>query len=107
MLRGARWTGAVVTSVMVGAILYGFLAGSFGEEGGRILDLAWGRVTLIDLYSGLALIGAWIAWRERSIARTAPWLVGLVGLGSLAAGAYVLMAAIRSNSTEEFFSGRR
>ncbi|NND84940.1 MAG: DUF1475 family protein [Acidimicrobiia bacterium] len=107
MVHGARWAGAVVTAGMVGAILYGFLAGSFGEEGGQILDLAWGRVTLIDLYLGLTLIGTWIAWRERSIARTFPWIVGLVGLGSLAAGAYVLLAALRSNSKEEFFFGSR
>ena len=107
MVQGARWAGAVVTAGMVGAILYGFLAGSFGEEGGQILDLAWGRVTLIDLYLGLTLLGTWIAWRERSIARTFPWIVGLVGLGSLAGGAYVLLAALRSNSEEEFFFGSR
>ena len=107
MVRGALWAGAVVTAGMVGAILYGFLAGSFGDEGGQLLDLAWGRVTLIDLYLGLSLIGTWIAWRERSIARTFPWIVGLVGLGSLAAGLYVLVAAIRADSTEDFFLGAR
>ena len=107
MVRGALWAGAVVTAGMIGAILYGFLAGSFGDEGGQILDLAWGRVTLIDLYLGLSLIGTWIAWRERSIARTFPWFVGLVGLGSLAAGAYVLLAALRAKTPEDFFFGNR
>ena len=105
MVRGATWAGAVVTAGMVGAIVYGFLAGSFGDEGGQILDLAWGRVTLIDLYLGLGLFAAWIAWRERSVARTFPWLVGLVGLGSLAAGLYVLLAAVRSETKEDFFFG--
>ena len=107
MVRGALWAGAIVTAGMIGAIAYGFLAGSFGDEGGQILELAWGRVTLIDLYLGLGLIGTWIAWRERSVARTFPWLVGLVGLGSLAAGAYVALAALRSNTAEDFFFGRR
>ena len=107
MVRGAMWAGAVVTAGMIGAILYGFLAGSFGDEGGQILDLAWGRVTLIDLYLGLSLFGTWIGWRERSILRTFPWIVGLIGLGSLAAGAYVLLAAVRSETKEDFFFGTR
>lgn len=107
MVRGAMWAGAVVTAGMIGAILYGFLAGSFGDEGGQILDLAWGRVTLIDLYLGLSLFGTWIGWRERSILRTFPWIVGLVGLGSLAAGLYVLLAATRSETKEDFFFGTR
>ena len=107
MVRGAMWAGAVVTAGMIGAVLYGFLAGSFGDEGGQILDLAWGRVTLIDLYLGLSLIGTWIGWRERSILRTFPWIVGLIGLGSLAAGAYVLLAAVRSETKEDFFFGTR
>lgn len=107
MTGGALWAGAVVTAGMVGAIIYGFLAGSFGDEGGQILDLAWGRVTLIDLYLGLSLFGMWIGWRERSIARTVPWIAGLVGLGSLAAGAYVLLAAIRAETKEDFFFGTR
>ena len=86
----ARITGWIGVVVMVAALVYGFSAGEFGAEGSQILDLAWGRVTLIDLYTGLFLIGAWIVWRERSLARALPWLVGMVFLGALAAAAYVV-----------------
>lgn len=88
-MRAVGWTGIVV---MVGALIYGFSAGDFGAEGSAILDLAWGRVTLIDLYTGLGLIGSWIVWRERSVLRALPWLVAMVFLGSLAAAAYVASA---------------
>ncbi len=87
--RNVGWAGVIV---MIAALVYGFTAGEFGAEGSAILDLAWGRVTLVDLYTGLALIGAWIVWRERSVVRALPWLVAMVFLGSLAAAAYVVVA---------------
>jgi hypothetical protein len=89
VVRNVGWVGIVV---MVTALVYGFSAGEFGAEGSAILELAWGRVTLVDLYTGLALIGAWIVWRERSLVRALPWLI-MVFLGSLAAAAYVARAA--------------
>jgi len=88
-----RAVGLIAVLVMVGALVYGFMAGDFGSEGSSILDLAWGRVTLIDLYTALGLIGAGIVWREGSLARALPWLVGLVFLGSLAAALYVVKEA--------------
>ena len=87
-----RMVGWLGVAAMVGALIYGFTVGDFGSEGSQILDLAWGRVTLIDLYTGLFLIGAWIAWRERSVVRALPWLVSMVFLGSLGAAAYVVYA---------------
>jgi hypothetical protein len=86
----ARTTGWIGVALMVAALVYGFTAGDFGAEGSQILDLAWGRVTLIDLYTGLFLIGGWIVWREGSLITALPWLVGMVFLGALAAAAYVV-----------------
>lgn len=88
-MKWAGWTGVIV---MTGALIFGFSSGDFGAEGSAILDLAWGKVTLIDLYVGLFLIGTWIVWRERSVLRALPWLIGMVFLGSLAAAAYVVFA---------------
>jgi hypothetical protein len=96
VVRSVGWAGVIV---MVAALVYGFTAGEFGTEGSAILDLAWGRVTLIDLYAGLALIGAWIVWREGSLLRALPWLVGMVFLGSLAAAAYVAYAGTFERET--------
>ena len=86
----ARTIGWIGVGLMAAALVYGFSAGDFGSEGSQILDLAWGRVTLIDLYTGLFLIAGWIVWREGSLVRALPWLIGMVFLGSLAAAAYVV-----------------
>lgn len=102
-----RTVGLVGVMAMAAALVYGFAAGGFFEEGRALFDLAWGRVTLVDLYTGLFLFGAWIWWRERSAVRALPWLAGLIVLGSLAAAAYVLVAALRAHTVEEALTGER
>ena len=36
---------------MVAVLVYGFVAGDFTGEGGRLLAMPWGRVSLVDLYA--------------------------------------------------------
>jgi hypothetical protein len=106
-MRWATVIGSVVAAVMVAAIGYGFIAGEFGAEGRAILDLAWGRVTLIDFYAAMTLVGAWIVYREGR-RRAVPWLIGLVILGSLTAGAYVARTAVAARGdAAAFWSGRK
>ena len=96
-----------VVAAMVAAIGYAFATGSFSEEGSTIIGLAWGKVTLIDLYLGFAMFGAWIAFREKSIPVIAGWWVALAVLGNLTAGIYLAVAASRANSVEEVLLGAK
>jgi hypothetical protein len=105
MMRTIRVVTAVLTAVMAITIIAGFVAGDFSDEGSTILDLAWGRVTLIDLYVGLALFGGWVLIRERGIAAV-PWLLSFVVLGNLTTAAYALKASLQSESVAEFLTGR-
>ena len=91
---------------MAATIVYGFAAGDFGDEGSAILDLAWGRVSLIDLYLGFVLFGGWILLREPSV-RAVPWLVALAVLGNLAAAIYAYLAARNADTVEGFLIGDR
>lgn len=100
-----RIVAAAATLAMLGAIAYGFSAGEFSDEGGQLLELAWGRVTLIDLYLAFGAVWAWIAWREQRVRSAAVWLVLVVGLGSFAIWAYVLLAAVRSRTVSELLLG--
>lgn len=81
---------------MLAIILYGFSRGDFFEEGKIITSMAWGRVTLVDLYVGLAFFALWIIHRESSILRAAAWIILLVFLGNLAASAYLYLAFLQS-----------
>ena len=92
--------------MMVGAITYGLAGGGFSDEASAIWALPWGKVMLIDLYAGLAIFGAWIAVRERRALPVALWWCGLVVLGNLAAGAYLVSALRGSDDTTDLLLGR-
>jgi hypothetical protein len=99
--------GGLVTIAMASAIGYGMASGGFAEELGSLLDTPWARVTLIDLYLGFIIIGAWIGWRERSVVKVIPWWIALLLTGNLAAGIYLFIAGWRASSVEEFLLGNR
>jgi hypothetical protein len=105
-MSAIRLLSVLLVLVMIGTIVMGFVSGDFTDEGSEIIGLAWGRVTLIDLYVGLALFGAWVAFRERKWGRTLFWWVALVTLGNLATAFYVAVAAFRSNDLAELLLGR-
>jgi len=105
MMRTIRIVSAALTLVMAITIIAGLAAGNFSDEGSTILDLAWGRVTLIDLYVGLALFGGWVILRERSAAAV-PWLISFIFLGNLTTAAYALKASLQSRSVTQFLTGR-
>jgi hypothetical protein len=102
-----RLFAAVVVGGMLAAILGGFTTGDFASEGALLLDLVWGRVTLIDIYLAFLVGWAWIAVRERSLATRLSWLAAVLVTGSLALGVYLLGAAWRARSVEELLLGSR
>jgi F0F1-type ATP synthase assembly protein I len=92
---------------MIIAIGYGMASGGFVEGLKTVAGDPWGRVTLADLASGLLVAGAWIGWREASIARAAPWWIALILTGNLALGVYLIRAARSSTSMGELLLGTR
>ncbi len=94
--------------IMLGAITYGFVAGDFSREGGVLLSLAWGRVTMIDLYLMFFIFCGWIIFRERSVLPSLIWIILMMGLGALTASFYVLLALYQSKGDlQKFWFGRR
>ena len=97
----------LVVGIMAAAIIYGFTAGSFGDDASALWALPWGKVSLIDLYAGLIIFGAWVAFRETSLGRTVLWWIALATLGNLAAGAYLVIAALRAGDVTELMVGAK
>jgi hypothetical protein len=79
----------------------------FGAEGGVILALAWGLVTLVDLGIALVLGWAWIAWREARPLRAVLWLPVVALTGSAGICAYLAVAALRAGTVREVLLGPR
>lgn len=66
-------------------------------------DSRWGITTLVDLYIGLFVVGAWIAYRERSAWRSVLWWIALCLTGNLTTVVYLLLASLRSASIGDLF----
>lgn len=99
---------AVVAAVtMAATIVWGFATGDFGTEGAALLDLAWGRVTLVDLYLAFGAVWAWIAWRERSAGAAVLWAVVIAGLGALGIWGYIAWRAWDADDMAHLLLGDR
>jgi hypothetical protein len=92
-IAGARALGVLGTVVMVLALGYGFTSGDLAEEGGALLGTAWGRVTLLEVYVGLAIVSTWIWCRERSAIAATIWCVAVLLVGNLVSCLYIAFAA--------------
>ena len=93
--------------VLVGLIVRSSMEMSLGAGLRATVDTWWGVTTMVDLYAGLAVVAAWIVYRERSVARAAPWVLGLLLLGNLTTLVYLAWAAMRARTMDEFVRGSR
>lgn len=105
MLFTIRLFAGFTVGAMLAVILAAFATSSFTDDGATLTALAWGRVTLVDLYLAFGVMWLWIAFRERSVWRAAAWLVATVTTGSLAIGVYLLWASLRAGSPTELALG--
>jgi hypothetical protein len=91
---------------MSAALVYGFTVGDFFADGALIVANPWGIVSLVDLYTGFALFGAWIYYREANKLIALVWIVILMVLGFWLASLYVLIQLYKSNGNySKFFLG--
>ncbi len=106
-MKGTRTLVTICFLTMLVALTWGFVVGEFWREGAIIVGMPWGIISIIDVYTGGALFCGWIAWRERSAARVAVWVVLIFVLGHLATSAYALLALTASRGdAERFWMGR-
>ena len=93
---------------MSATLVYAFVAGDFSAEGAWITAHPWGQVSLVDLYVGFVIFSLWIVYRERSLLRSAMWVVLMMGLGNWTAALYVYLALHTSGGDwRHFWLGRR
>ena len=93
---------------MTVALIYGFTAGNFLEDGAQLLSNPWGIVSFIDLYVGFALFSGWIVYREKSVARSIIWVFFMLTLGFFTGSLYTFIALQTSGGDwQRFWMGNR
>ncbi len=97
----------VVTALLFIAIGLSIATGNISDEGRWILDNPWGRMSLIDIYGGVALIAGWVVLREKHPWSVVLWLPVFVILGHAGTAFYASIAAYRSDDVRYFLLGAR
>jgi hypothetical protein len=107
-MRAAMVLAALAAAAMLALIVRAVALGTFWQEGGVLFALAWGRVTLADLYVGFALFSGWVLFREKSTARAVVCVALVMTLGNAFTTIYVLAALHGSRgSWSRFWLGHR
>ena len=107
-MRVAILLTALFAAVMLALIARAFAMGNFWQEGGVLVALAWGKVTLADLYVGFALFSGWVIFREASALRALGFVALVMTLGNAFAAVYVLVALLSSRGNwSRFWLGHR
>lgn len=102
-MRTAKIVALLGLVAMTVVLIYGFAVGDFSGEGGELLRMPWGIVSLVDLYVGFALFCGWIIYREAILWRKVVWCLLMMVLGFWAASLYVLLALHSSRGDWELF----
>lgn len=107
-MRAAIVLSGLFAAVMFALIARALVVGSFWQEGSVLFALAWGQVTLADLYVGFALFSGWVIFREASTVRALAFVGLVMSLGNAFAAVYVFVTLLKSHgSWSRFWLGHR
>ena len=107
-MRIAKVVALLGALIMGGTLLYGFIVGDFTGEGAQLLAMPWGIVSLVDVYTMFILFSVWVVYREKSVVRSAVWVLLIMVLGSFVCSVYSLVALRASGGDwRRFWLGQR
>jgi hypothetical protein len=107
-MKWARWLSLLGVVVMTIALANGFVNGRISEEGGQLLSMPWGIVSLVDLYVGFALFSGWILYREATLWKAFLWILLMMVLGFFTGALYTFLAFQNSDGDwKTFWLGAR
>jgi hypothetical protein len=107
-MKLAKIIAALGVLAMTAALFNGFTRGDFAAEGAKLLEMPWGQISLVDLYTGFILFSIWIVFREKTIWKAALWVVLMMILGFFAGALYMFIALQTSKgSWRKFWMGER
>lgn len=102
-MKTAKILALIGTIVMFFTLMYGFIYGEFFKEGSILMSIAWGKVSLIDVYIGFFLFSGWVLFREQLRSVAVLWIIIFMVLGNFATCLYATIALFNSNNDWKVF----
>ena len=106
-MMAIRVFATILTAVLFVAIGISVATGNISVEGRWILENPWGRMSLLDIYGGVALLAGWVVLREKHPWSVVLWLPLFVVLGHAGTALYASIVAYRSDDIRHFLLGAR
>jgi hypothetical protein len=110
MFTALRLICVVVISAVTSAVIYA-IANSGTDRWAPVGDIILHPVvvaTIIDVYAGIAFVGAWVWSREFSAKKSIAWILFFIVSGNIGVGIYMLKTMYQSNGDPVvFFLGQR
>jgi hypothetical protein len=107
MMKAYKVFAIAGTLIMFLTLLYGFIAGDFFKEGSVLMSLAWGKVSLIDVYTGFFLFSGWVIFREEKWLNSVFWIIMIMILGNFITSLYVTIRLFQSGDDfKRFWLGK-
>jgi hypothetical protein len=106
-MRTAKILSLAGTIIMFFTLMYGFISGEFFKEGNVLMSIAWGKVSLVDVYIGFFLFSGWVLFREQKILIAVLWIIFIMILGNFITCLYTSIALFKSkNDWLIFWTGK-
>lgn len=102
-MRTAKTLALAGTIIMFLTLIYGFANGEFFKEGSILMSIAWGKVSLVDVYIGFFLFSGWVLFREQNRFISVFWIVLFMILGNFATCLYTSIALFKSKNDWNVF----
>ena len=94
----------VVCCAVLAVMLYVTISASLNQDlvsaTRQLWPVPWFRATLADAYCGFLFFWLWVAWREKSLAKSILWFVLIMTLGNIAMAGYLLLQLRRWQPAE-------
>jgi hypothetical protein len=103
MMKAFKLLAVTGTLIMFLTLTYGFIVGDFFKEGSILISMAWGKVSLIDVYIGFFLFSGWVIFREKKWLTSALWIILIMVLGNFITCLYVTITLFQSGGDFKWF----
>ncbi|XP_050886706.1 uncharacterized protein LOC127091989 isoform X1 [Lathyrus oleraceus] len=96
--NGLKTLFTVLGALMLALLLYTLITDGFPFR--KELLTPWMAATLVDFYINVAILSAWVVYKEANWVSSIIWIILLISLGSIATSAYIVVQFLKLSSQE-------